>query len=372
MVDVAAGLVFRAGGDQQHSDRWHNHGNRQVVLDGQAAAHPHRPRALKQEALAVVEQLPGQPEQGSCGFLGGVLFLLLTGSTHQGGIHGHGEATACSLADPSPTLQHLCRVLQRQGRVMEGLAPGDQVRLHLAGPIGKNRIGPDGPALQIPAQLLRLNRPQRGDQAPPVTLHPDLAAGIFVDQLGVGRWAAHTVLLMEVRVTELEHQLLHRLRPRLGHRWPIRGQTPSKGNEDVMYGCCGPAGAAAHWDMGRFFIEISRQRSGFCAIKRQQDHGKGVPPTLGLHLEPMLQLVYHPIRLEGCGTHQHHQPRGGLDRGSHLAPKRIAPLQLAGIDPNLKPEIRQGFPQLPHKAIIGRAVGEKEVGQQPVIRLGSG
>jgi hypothetical protein len=76
--------------------------------------------------------------------------------------------------------------------------------------------------------------------------------------------------------------------------------------------------------------------------------------------------------LQGVGAHQHDQADGGLDRGSHLAPKRIAPLQLAGIDPNLKPEIRQGFPQLPHKTVIGRAVGEKEVVQQPVIRLGSG
>jgi len=89
----------------------------------------------------------------------------------------------------------------------------------------------------------------------------------------------------------------------------------------------------------------------------------------------VLELLDDPIRLEGIRTHQHRQPRRSLNSGLDLTPQGIAPLELPRIDPHLLPQLRQlrqRLPQLPHKAVIGRAVGQKEMGQEPVIRMASG
>ncbi len=110
VVEVTAGVVLRAGADQQHPDRWRHHRHRAGPFVRQPAPHAGGPAALKQKALAVVQQLPGQGEQGGGGLLGKVL-LRLTGAVQQGIVDANGEATARPRLHPRPGLQHVRRGL---------------------------------------------------------------------------------------------------------------------------------------------------------------------------------------------------------------------------------------------------------------------
>ena len=166
---------------------------------------------------------------------------------------------------------------------------------------------------------------------------------------------------MEAEVAELEHQLRHRLRPGLGQRRPVARQAQAEGHQDVVEGGGGAARGAAQRDVGGLLVEIARQRTGLRAIECQQDHGKCGPSPLGLQLEPVLQLLGHPIRFERSRAHQHRQPRRRFDRGLDRTPERITPLELARIDPHRLPQVRQCLPQLPHEAVVGAAVGEEQM-----------
>lgn len=76
VVDVAAGVVLRSRRDEQDADRRGDDGDVEHPRVRQAPADAHRPRALEQVAVAVVEELPRQAEQERGGFLG-VLDLVL-------------------------------------------------------------------------------------------------------------------------------------------------------------------------------------------------------------------------------------------------------------------------------------------------------
>ncbi|MFN9954961.1 MAG: hypothetical protein ACK55I_17825, partial [bacterium] len=116
-------------------------------------------------------------------------------------------------------------LLRRLGGGMQRLAPGLEVGLHFFGPLSQHRVGPHRPALQIPAQLLRFDRPERCDQPPPVALNDPLANGCgFVEQLGIACRTPFAVFLVKAEVAELEHQFRHRLRSRLEHRRPVGGE----------------------------------------------------------------------------------------------------------------------------------------------------
>ena len=321
MVEVTAGAVFRAGGDQQHPDRWRHHRHRKGALVRQPAAHPGGPAALKQKTIAVVQQLPGQGEQGGGGLLGGGVFRL-TGAEQQGIVHGNGEATARPRRHPRPGLEHVRRGLQRQGGAVEGLAPGDQVRLHPLGAIGQQRVRPHRPALQIPAQLLRLDRLERCDQPPALlTHHLRLAgAGGLINQASAGGGAAHAVLLMESEFAEFEHQLRHRLRPRLEHRRPVGGQAQAEGDKDVLEGGRGAAGTAAHRDVGGLFFKETLQHSKPGAIEGNGNDREWIPTSLALNLDSVLHLLPHPARLQRLRAHQHGQTRRSLNRCRDVTP----------------------------------------------------
>ncbi len=249
---------------------------------------------------------------------------------------------------------------------MEGLAPGDQVRLHLLGAIGHQRVGPHRPALQIPAQLLRLDRPERGDQPPPLLAHHLRLAGAggLVDKAGAGGGAAHAVLLLEAEVAEFQHQLRHRLRPGLGQRRPVGGQPQAEGDEDGVKGGRGAAGGAADRDVGGFFLEQRLQHPEPGAVERDRKHGEVVLAPLGLNFQPMDQLLAHPLRFQRSRAHQHRQTSRSLNRRLDLTLQRITAAQLPRINPHLLPQVRQCLPQLPHEAIVGAAVGEEELGHR--------
>ena len=252
---------------------------------------------------------------------------------------------------------------------MEGLAPGDQVRLHPLGAIGHQRVGPHRPALQIPAQLLRLNRPERGDQPPHLlTHHLRLAgAGGLVDQAGAGGGAAHAVLLLEAEVAEFQHQLRHRLRPGLGHRRPVGGEAQAQGDEEVVEGGRGAAGTAAHRDVGGLFLKQTLQHSKPGAIEGKGNDRKLIATSLALNLDSVLHLLPHPARLQRLRAHQHGQARRSLNRCRDVTPERITTLELARIDPHRLTHVRQFLPQLPHEAIVGAAVGKKEAGHRRIV-----
>ena len=169
---------------------------------------------------------------------------------------------------------------------------------------------------------------------------------------------------MEAQVAELEHQLLDGLGLGLGQRRPLRGQPLAEGHEDGIKGRLGSASAALDGDGDGFFLERPRQRAELGAVQGEGDHGEGIAAPLGLHAEGVLELLDHPIGLQGRGAHQHRQPTGGLDRRRDLTPQGIATLELARIDPQLHPQIRQRRPQLQHDVVVLAAMGEEQVGQR--------
>nr|WP_157640037.1 hypothetical protein [Lamprocystis purpurea] len=74
VVDIAAGVVLRPGDDQQEADGCGVAGLRvRRLAAGQAAADPGGAGALEQESLAVVQQFPGEREQGAGASRPGVL-----------------------------------------------------------------------------------------------------------------------------------------------------------------------------------------------------------------------------------------------------------------------------------------------------------
>jgi len=158
MVDIAAGVVFRAGADQQDADRGRHRRGIEYPRIGQAPAYPCRPGALEQEGLTVMQQLPGQAEQGG-GRLTDGLCLLLGDASLRGRVDQDREAAAGAVADPRPGLQHIGGVLQRQYGLIELPAPNHQVLLDLVYLIPVEVTGPDGVVLQIPTQILGLDGP---------------------------------------------------------------------------------------------------------------------------------------------------------------------------------------------------------------------
>nr|WP_236848904.1 hypothetical protein [Candidatus Thiodictyon syntrophicum] len=159
MVDIAAGLVFRAGDDQQDADGGGGEGLafsrcRVLVLRArQAAADPGRAGALEEESLAVVEQFPGEGQQGGIrsrgvpprGLAGGTPALLYRKASPGMGVSG------------GPGAQDLPGLRGRQCGLVECLAPFDQALLDPACPVLEIGARPDGVFLQIPTQFLGLD-----------------------------------------------------------------------------------------------------------------------------------------------------------------------------------------------------------------------
>jgi len=120
VVDVAAGLVLRPRADQQDADRRVEQRAGVVALARQAAAHPGGPGALEQEPVAVVQQLPGQAEQGGGGLLGLPAFFVAR-AVERRGIDIDREAPGGTGVDALPGGEHIGGAARWQGGLVEQL-----------------------------------------------------------------------------------------------------------------------------------------------------------------------------------------------------------------------------------------------------------
>ncbi|MGH8565556.1 MAG: hypothetical protein ACREXW_16285 [Gammaproteobacteria bacterium] len=93
VIDVAAGVVLRTGGDEQDADGRGDDRNVERPRIRQASADAHGFPSLEQESVAVVEQLPRQTEQERGSFAGGIR-LSLGCAGFERGIHVDGETAA--------------------------------------------------------------------------------------------------------------------------------------------------------------------------------------------------------------------------------------------------------------------------------------
>jgi hypothetical protein len=165
VIDVAAGVVLRTGGDEQDPDRRGDHRHVEHARVRQAPADTGRLRALEQEILAVVEQFPRQTEQERGGFVRGIHFGLGC-ARFERGIHVDGETAARMPVDLRPRVHDVCRVGHGQRRCVQELSPFHETRLDLTRAVPKIFARPDGVFLQIPAQFLCLDRPDGRDEPP--------------------------------------------------------------------------------------------------------------------------------------------------------------------------------------------------------------
>jgi hypothetical protein len=70
VIDVTAGFVLRPGSDEQDADGRGDHRYIERTRVRQASTYPRGLCPLEKEALAVVQQFPGQAQQERGGFLG--------------------------------------------------------------------------------------------------------------------------------------------------------------------------------------------------------------------------------------------------------------------------------------------------------------
>ena len=155
VVDVAAGLVLGPRADEQDADGGGEHRHVEVPRVRQAPAHAGGLRALEQEAVAVVEQLPRQAEQQGGGLPSG-LHLGLGGAVFERRIDVDGEAAPGLRVDARPGVQDVRGVGDRHRRLVEEPTPLHEARLDLAGAVPERprsarwRTSPDTSATPPP------------------------------------------------------------------------------------------------------------------------------------------------------------------------------------------------------------------------------
>lgn len=317
---------------------------------------------LEQVGAPVVQQLPGQGEQGN----GGLACLGLRLLGHPGldvRVQVDREAPLGPGGDAGPGLQDIGGVLGGECGPVQGLAPGRQIRFDALGAIGEGPSGPDRVVLQVPAQVIGLDGTEWGDQAPTgqaLDLPPERVRGL-VEQPGAGAGAALAVLLDEAQVAELQDQLLHRRRCRLGLDGRIGREPSTQGNKDGADRGIEPAGNSGDGDVDGLLVEDRLQHAELGGVEGEGDYRELVPAALLLNCEGMGQLFADPLRLQGGGVDQDGVGTGLVDGRLNRGPKRIAAAQLARVDPDRLAQLGEGLVQQRNNGIIGAGVGQKEV-----------
>ena len=113
VIEVAAGVVLRTGGDEQDADGRGDHRHVEHARIRQAPADARRLRALEQEAVAVVQKFPREAEQ-ECGRFAGGLDVSVCVAVGCAGferrIDVDGEPAAGMSVDPGPGVYDVRRV----------------------------------------------------------------------------------------------------------------------------------------------------------------------------------------------------------------------------------------------------------------------
>ena len=132
MIDVTAGFVLRARGDEQDADGRVDHGHLEIVAGVRQAPPDARGLgSLKQETRPIVKQFPREAKQDRGGFAR--RFDLRCGRTGFGcRIDMDGESAADLAIDPVPRLHDVPGVLGGQGGGVQKLSPLHEVLLDLA------------------------------------------------------------------------------------------------------------------------------------------------------------------------------------------------------------------------------------------------
>ncbi len=246
---------------------------------------------------------------------------------------------------------------------MQDLAPRDEARLDLACPIAKILARPDGVFFQIPAQLLRLDRPQRGDKTPALVAvdFPLPRRGGLIHEPGASRGPAHAVLLLELQVGQLEHQVLQGLGLRLRSRRNVRREPLAQGHEDCVERRLDSASVAAHGNVDRFLAEELLQHAEPGAVQRQRNDRKLVAAPKLLYVDRVTQLLADPFGLQRIRADHDGVGRRFFDGLLNFLPQPIATAQLAGIDPHVLAKIGERPLEIAHEAVVPRAVGDEQL-----------
>ncbi len=330
VVEVAAGVVLRSGGDQQDADGRGDDGDAEALGAGQPAANAGGLRPLKQKGLAVVEQFPRQTEKSRRGFLGGEpLGFRRVG--YERGIHMDGEAATRAVADLRPSLHDVRGVGYGDRGFVQALSPFHEVRFDFPRPIPEIVARPDGVFLQIPAQFLRLDGTEGRDEPPGLrTVDVRLTRrGGFVDQAGAGGGAADAVPLVELQVGEFEDQFLQRLGLGLRGGRDVGWFPQPQRDQDRVDRRLDPARAAAHGEVKRLLAEELLQHAELGAVQRQRDDRELVFAALFPHEERVAQFLANPFGLQRIGADHDSVGRGRVDGFLDLQPERLAAAQLA-------------------------------------------
>ena len=174
-------------------------------------------RALKEVAVAVVEQFPRQAEQERGGFAGGL-------ARRRQGVPASSAASTWTEKRRPAWSPIFAQALMTLAVCATGIAASCRSWPHftrllfdLTGAVSEVVAGPDGVLLQIPAQFPRLDGADGRDETPALRAGDFTLArrGRFIDEPGAGRGAAHAVLLVELQVGEFEDEFLQRLGLRL-------------------------------------------------------------------------------------------------------------------------------------------------------------
>jgi hypothetical protein len=291
MIDVEAGLVLGPRGNEEDANRCGDDRHVEHAGAWQASADANGLRALKKEGLAVVQKFPRQAEQ-ECRRLAGGLHVGSRRAGFERCVDLDRE-TATGIGDPRPGLHDVRRVGYGQRRIVQELSPFHEVLLDLARAIAEILARPDGVLFQIPTQFLGLDRPDRGDESPALrAMHVFLSRrSRLIDEPGASRCAAHAVLLIELQVGELEHELFQRLCLRLRFGGNVRGEPFAQCDEDRVQCRVDPARVAAQGNVNRLLAEERLELAELRPVQRKRDDRKPVPAALFLHLERVAQLL---------------------------------------------------------------------------------
>lgn len=177
------------------------------------------------------------------------------------------------LAGLRPGVHDVRGVCQRHCRLVQALPPLREVLFHLARAVPEIVARPDCVFLQIPVQFLGLDGADGRDETPALhAVHVGLTRRRrFMDEPGTGGRAAHTVLLVELQVGELEHEFLDRLGLGLGRGRDVSGIAFAERNEDRIHRGFDAARIAAHRDVHRLLAEEFLQHAELSAIQRERD-----------------------------------------------------------------------------------------------------
>jgi len=175
-----------------------------------------------------------------------------------------------------PGVQDIGRVLGGQRGAIDLTAPVDQARFDPPRSVRKKGAGPDGVFLQIPAQLLGLDRTQGGNQRPGVGARDrrPLGVGRAVAQPGGGAGPGNARLdLPDAEISQFQNQRFERADLGWGHGETVGRRAPVQRDQDGVQRRFDAAGAAVEANKDGLVAECPTRSVG-CT-----DHPRGqVPP----------------------------------------------------------------------------------------------